>query len=70
MAEKRINLNTPVVESREQRLGTIIAWDGKASDLSKESAYARGGCGGDKNGSGCRLCEVRGPFAHCTQNLE
>ncbi|MBP2646317.1 MAG: hypothetical protein H6Q75_1757 [Firmicutes bacterium] len=23
-----INLNTAVVESREQRLGTIIAWDG------------------------------------------
>ena len=36
-----INLKTASVESREQRLGTIIAWDGKASDLSQESAYAR-----------------------------
>ena len=32
----KINLDTPVVESREQRLGTIIAWDGKASELSQQ----------------------------------
>ncbi|MDF2877471.1 MAG: nitrogenase [Clostridia bacterium] len=72
MAEKRINLNTPVVESREQRLGTIIAWDGKASDLSKESAYARGGCGGQQDGNGCRLCEARGAFTQgsvCSEQM-
>ena len=56
-----INLKTPVVESREQRLGTIIAWDGTASELAEESGYARGSC------AGCgpkarKLCEIRGPF--------
>ena len=56
-----INLKTPVVESREQRLGTIIAWDGKASDLAKESAYARGGASGC-GGKARRVCELRGPF--------
>ena len=30
---KKINLDIAEVESREHRLGTIIAWDGKASDL-------------------------------------
>jgi len=35
MSNKKVTLNTPVVESREQRLGTIIEWDGKASDFSK-----------------------------------
>lgn len=29
--KKRIRLDTPVVERREQRLGTIIARDGKGS---------------------------------------
>ncbi len=59
-----INLSTPVVESREQRLGTIIAWDGSASKLVKESCYSENGtaCGG------CRLCEKenRGPFTQGT----
>lgn len=44
-----INLKTPVVESGEQRLGTVVAWDGRASDLMEESGYSRGcraGCGG------------------------
>lgn len=70
MSNKKINLNTPVVESREQRLGTIIAWDGKASDLSKESDYARRGCGGGQQG--CRLCEIRGPFTQgsvCSEQM-
>jgi nitrogenase molybdenum-iron protein alpha chain len=65
---KKINLNITAVESREQRLGTIIAWDGKATDLAKQSSYAaRGeerrkeGC--SKGGGGkCRICEVKGPF--------
>lgn len=59
-----INLKTSVVESREQRLGTIIAWDGKASDLSKESAYARSeGCGSACGAKARRVCEMRSPFS-------
>jgi nitrogenase molybdenum-iron protein alpha chain len=64
----KINLNTTVVESREQRLGTIIAWDGKASGLSEASAYSKG-CGG---GNGCRLCEIQGPFSQgsvCSEQM-
>ena len=50
MAKTNINLNMTSVENREYRLGTIIGWDGKASDLIKESAYdersakKHGGC--------------------------
>jgi Nitrogenase molybdenum-iron protein, alpha and beta chains len=69
---KKINLNTTVVESREQRLGTIIAWDGKASNLSKESAYSHGGCGGNGGQRGCQLCELSGPFTQgtgCTMQM-
>ncbi|AGB19220.1 nitrogenase component 1 [Thermoanaerobacterium thermosaccharolyticum] len=68
----KINLNTPVVESREQRLGTIIGWDGKASDLSKESTYAYGGCDIDGKQRDCRLCEIRGPFTQgstCSEQM-
>ena len=36
---KKINLEMTSVENREMRLGTIIAWDGAASDLVKESDY-------------------------------
>jgi nitrogenase molybdenum-iron protein alpha chain len=56
-----INLKTPVVESREQRLGTITAWEGQAADLSEQSGYAHGNCGqcGKK---ARRICEVQGPF--------
>lgn len=66
-----INLKTPVVESREQRLGTIVGWDGKASDLSRESAYARGGCGASC-GKARRVCELRGPFTQgsvCSEQM-
>lgn len=65
-----INLETPVVESREQRLGTIIAWDGKASDLSRESHFTSE-CGGCSEG-GCGLCEMRGPFTQgsvCSEQM-
>ncbi|MCB2294817.1 nitrogenase [Clostridium algoriphilum] len=56
----KINLNTPVVENREQRLGTIIAWDnGSASELLKESSSICNGCGAN---NGERLCESKGPF--------
>ena len=34
---KKINLDMTSVENREMRLGTIIAWDGAASELVKES---------------------------------
>ena len=36
MAKTNINLNMTSVENREYRLGTIIGWDGKASDLIRE----------------------------------
>ena len=68
---KKINLEMSSVENREMRLGTIIAWDGKASELVEASDYdtrkekKRGnstkGCGGGK-GKACRLCELRTPF--------
>lgn len=70
MANKKINLDIPEVESREQRLGTIIAWDGKASELSEQSSYERRGCGG--KGKQCRLCEIKGPFTQgsvCSEQM-
>ena len=36
---KKINLDMTSVENREMRLGTIIAWDGAASELVDESDY-------------------------------
>ena len=73
---KKINLEMTSVENREMRLGTIIAWDGAASELVKESDYdsrkdkkrgiisdkteKKGCCG---NGSkACRLCELNTPL--------
>jgi len=67
-----INLKTAVVETREQRLGTIIGWDGKASDLSRESAYARGGCASKCGPKARRICELRGPFTQgsiCSEQM-
>ena len=71
---KKINLDIASVEQREQRLGTIIAWDGTTEDLHKESSYElrgqqeRGtGCGGN-----CRLCELQGPFTQgsvCSEQM-
>ena len=62
MAKTNINFNMTSVENREYRLGTIIGWDGKASDLIKESAYD------ERNiksvavalvrGLSCKLCEL------------
>ena len=71
---KKINLEMTSVENREMRLGTIIAWDGAASELVEESDYEgrkekkkgnqtekHGGCPG--NGSkACRLCELKTPL--------
>jgi nitrogenase molybdenum-iron protein alpha chain len=67
-----INLDTPVVIKREQRLGTIIAWDGKASDLSNQSEYSRKGCGTGCGEKGNRLCDVKGPFTQgsvCSEQM-
>ncbi|WP_019553683.1 nitrogenase component 1 [Propionispira raffinosivorans] len=67
---KKINLDIAEVESREHRLGTIIAWDGKASDLHRESGYESRACGKKKDG--CRLCEVKGPFTQgsvCSEQM-
>ena len=67
MAKTNINLNMTSVENREYRLGTIIGWDGKASDLIKESAYdernikKHGGCAGN-GGLSCKLCELHSPL--------
>jgi len=51
-----VSLNSSVVESREQRLGSIVSWEGSASELSKASGYSRGDCSGCPSG-GKRLCE-------------
>ena len=71
---KKINLDIASVEQREQRLGTIIAWDGTTEELHKQSSYElrgqreRGaGCGGN-----CRLCELSGPFTQgsvCSEQM-
>ncbi len=59
-----INLRTAAVETREQRLGTITAWDeGTAARLAEQSEYSRGcgaGCGVGNKGS--KLCELESPF--------
>ena len=74
---KKINLDLVDVENREKRLGTITAWDGTASSLVKESDYQvralrrEKKCSG-KNGSGCRLCELKMPFNQqtmCSQSI-
>lgn len=72
---KKINLDMASVEPREQRLGTIIAWDGNSEELHEQSAYelrgqkerGKKGCGGN-----CRLCELSGPFtqgAVCSEQM-
>ncbi len=65
MLKTKINLKTPVVESREQRLGTVVSWSGSASDLVRQSGYS-GGCGE------CTLCEMRTPFSQgsvCSEQM-
>jgi nitrogenase molybdenum-iron protein alpha chain len=67
-----INLKTAVVESREQRLGTIIGWDGKASDLADESGYARADCNAKCGQKARRVCELRSPFTQgsvCSEQM-
>ena len=67
---KRINLDIAEVEPREQRLGTIIAWDGNAEELHRQSGYEERGSGCRR--SGCRLCEQQGPFSQgsvCSEQM-
>lgn len=67
---KKINLAATAVESREQRLGTIIGWDGNADTLANASGYARN-CT-RRSGKTCELCEVRGPFTQgsvCSEQM-
>jgi nitrogenase molybdenum-iron protein alpha chain len=70
----KINLDATAVESREQRLGTIVYWGGDALNLSEASGYSKGkkGCGGSRGGAGCRLCETKGPFTQpsvCSEQM-
>jgi len=67
-----INLDTPVVVNREQRLGTIIAWDGTASELSDQSEYSRKSCSSGCGEKKSRLCESTGPFTQgscCSEQM-
>ncbi|MDR3205839.1 MAG: hypothetical protein LBT41_01905 [Candidatus Methanoplasma sp.] len=64
----KINLDTTAVESREQRLGTIVYWDGNAQELSEASGYSKK----SKCGKGCDLCEMKGPFTQpsvCSEQM-
>lgn len=64
-----INLKTPVVETREQRLGTIIRWEGKASELARDSEQGfrrEHGC----DGKGGQLCELESPFTQAAMCSE
>ncbi|MDP4176711.1 MAG: nitrogenase component 1 [Bacillota bacterium] len=67
---KKLNLNNSIVKTREERLGTIIAWKtGKASEILKDSEYTCGGC---KENGGKKLCEARGPFTQgskCSEEM-
>ncbi|MDP4178282.1 MAG: nitrogenase component 1 [Bacillota bacterium] len=69
MARKKLNLNIADVENRERRLGTIVTWNGTASNLVKSSDYESRGngerkkCGSQK---GCKLCKDAGPFTQGT----
>ena len=66
---KKINLKVADCETREQRLGTIIGWTGKASELSELSNQRRCGRAGRRQ---CELCEVKGPFTQgsvCSEQM-
>ncbi|AIQ63028.1 nitrogenase [Paenibacillus stellifer] len=70
----KINLKMTEVQNRERRLGTIIAWNGTASDLHTQSGYQRrgSGCKTKTNKDGCRLCEAKGPFTQgsvCSEQM-
>ncbi|MBR2175890.1 MAG: nitrogenase [Clostridia bacterium] len=73
MAKKTINLDMTECNNREMRIGTIISWDGKASELVEASNYEQRskhekhhhGCPGGK-GKACQLCELSTPFSQQT----
>lgn len=72
MGKKTINLDMTECNNREMRIGTIISWDGKASELVEQSNYEqrgrhekRQGCPGN-GGKACRLCELNMPFSQQT----
>ena len=68
---RQINLTLDTPQNREMRLGSIIAWDGSASELAEQSAYAQRSCG-SKCGKSCRLCELSVPFQQssmCSQQI-
>ncbi|MDR2163791.1 MAG: nitrogenase [Clostridiales Family XIII bacterium] len=77
--KKKVNLDLANIAPRELRLGSIISWDGSASDLAELSNYElrsrkRRGCGkscgpGER---GCRLAELDMPFNQqtmCSQSI-
>ena len=64
-----INLRTPQAETRDQRLGTITQWDGRASQLAKDSAFTFG-CGRDCGPGGKRLCELNSPYSQASMCAE
>ncbi|MDR0887897.1 MAG: hypothetical protein LBM39_01765 [Candidatus Methanoplasma sp.] len=70
----KINLDAVAAESREQRLGTVVYWNGDANTLAEQSGYSKSkkSCGGGKGGAGCRLCEAKGPFtqpSNCSEQM-
>ncbi|MDR1135933.1 MAG: nitrogenase [Clostridiales Family XIII bacterium] len=78
---KALDLKLANVDSREMRLGSIISWDGSASELVEISQYEQrsrkhsgSGCGvpcGER-GKSCRLAELNMPFSQqtmCAQSI-
>ena len=64
-----INLRTTQAETREQRLGTITQWEGRAADLARDSAFSYG-CGRDCGSGGRRLCELSSPYSQASMCAE
>ncbi|WP_182187969.1 nitrogenase component 1 [Pectinatus frisingensis] len=69
--KEKINLDMPEVQPREQRLGTIIAWDGDIDELHRQSDFLGRASGCDRKAA-CKLCELRGPFSQgsvCSEQM-
>lgn len=64
-----LNLRTPQVETRDQRLGTITQWEGSADQLARDSAFTYG-CSKGCNNGGRRLCEQTSPFSQASMCAE
>lgn len=64
-----INLKSSVVENREQRLGTVVRWDGSAAQLVQDSAFTYD-TGVDCGRKGQRLCEKESPFTQASMCVE